>query len=233
MEAVGLIAAENFLIGYKAWNECCPPFSYCLIPGKVLGIWLLEESTAVFVAAVRIVVFDSKHAMPRRAGIGSRICINMSATRAGASVPPRRAVFPQGGTTLTALSGALLVVDIIQFAATMANQDVFRVTRVIGNKIAGKQVYRKSTSIAVCCLDPKKVFDRNVTVTKERAVGSIGGADLLSQRLNQRTRGRAIGFQIQVFNLFANNPRSHWIDVKSLHVATELDWLQAEVCRRP
>jgi hypothetical protein len=37
-----------------------------------------------------------------------------------------------------ALSRALLVVDFIEFAATGANQNVFRVARVIGNEVAGK-----------------------------------------------------------------------------------------------
>src|SRR5258707_8335861 len=102
----------------------------------------------------------------------------MSAARAGAPIPPRRTVFLQGDITLAALSGTLLVVDFIQFTATGANQDVFRVTRVISNKITGEQVYRVFTPLAVCCLDPKEIFDRNVAVTKERAVSSVGSANL-------------------------------------------------------
>jgi hypothetical protein len=37
-----------------------------------------------------------------------------------------------------AFSRALLVVDIIEFAATGANQNVLRVARVISNEVAGK-----------------------------------------------------------------------------------------------
>ena len=93
MEPVSLIATENFLIRYKTWNECCPPFSYGVILGEVLSVWFFEESSSMFVAAVRIVIFDGKHAMPRRTGMEARICVDMSAVLAFAPVPPRRTVF--------------------------------------------------------------------------------------------------------------------------------------------
>src|SRR5712691_7274545 len=118
MESVRLISTKNVLIRDEIGNECSPLFSDRLKAGKVLSIWLLEKSTSMFVTAMRIVIFDCEHAMPRRTGIRPRISIEMSTARAGAPVSSRGTVFSQRSIAMTALSRSFAVGDFVQFAAT-------------------------------------------------------------------------------------------------------------------
>src|SRR5713101_1216258 len=138
MQSVSLIAAQNFLIGHKAWNKCSPLFNYFIISGEVLSIRLLEKSSSVFVTAARVMIFDSKHTMTRGAGLRHRVGIYVSTARTGAPVSPRRTVFHQRYVAVTASSGVLRIADVVDLAASGANEYVLRMPRIIGDKVARK-----------------------------------------------------------------------------------------------
>jgi hypothetical protein len=122
---------------------------------------------------------------------------------------------------VTASPGPLAIVDFVQLAAARTNQNMSWMARIVGDKIAGKQVYRVLASLTVDRLDPEEIFDRNIAISIEAAIGSVGRTNLDRQRLDERTGRPAIVVQIQMLDLLSNDPRCHGIDIETLHITSD------------
>ena len=95
--------------------------------------------------------------------------------------------------------------------------------RIRGNQVAGKQVEFVVAVIAnVDVLTHRKYLTGTVLVPVQRAVRQIKRtASLSDNRLSIRSASSRYAATIQVFDLLANDPRRHRIDIEPHDVATD------------
>jgi hypothetical protein len=155
-----------------------------------------------------------------------RVGVDMTARAAGAAVALRRSFDSQASVAVSALAGSTEVGNLVELTAVGTDQNVLRVSRVIGNEVAGEEIDVLAASCTVEHLDPQEILHRHVGIAVERASGAIAGADVALQRRQQRVGCLAVDAKIKVLDLFADDPRRHRVDIESEHVAADAVSLQ-------
>ena len=109
----------------------------------------------------------------------------------------------------------VFVLHLIKIAAFRTDKDIFRMTRICGHQISGKQINLSTAMNARRNLHPKKIFNMGVSCAAQGAFCSVKMADLGFKIKTQVPCGIGVTGKVQVFNLLFNNPKGHWIDVKT------------------
>lgn len=115
----------------------------------------------------------------------------------------------------------LQVGNFVEVSTGMTDQHVRRVPRVVREEVTRKQVNRHLASGAVDHLNPEEILDRDVVITVMRAVRAIGSADLAVEGSEELVGRRAVGHEVQVLDLFADDPGRHGIDVESQDITAD------------
>jgi hypothetical protein len=89
---------------------------------------------------------------------------------------------------------------------------------VFGKEVAWKQINILTAFGTLLGLDPKEVFDGGSSRTAEKALCSIEVAYFRLEIYQHTLRGPSVLPQINVFDLFPNDPVGHWVYVVTQNV---------------
>lgn len=109
--------------------------------------------------AATAVVFDGEHSVAGRACGRVGIGIDRSAFGTSTLTPFCRPFRDKLDTAGTAHTRMLAVLDAVQVAADGADKNVFRVSFIFGQEVAGEEVELVSTVSAGLLLHPEEIFD--------------------------------------------------------------------------
>ena len=221
MQPVRLVARRNGLIGHEARRELLPSPDRFFCAGQIVSVGLLEETSLVLRLTVRVVVLDGEQAVSEWTIGVSGIGVVMVAMPACATPPARGSGPLKRGPTGHAGPGPLAIVDLVEVAACRADQDILRVAPVLGQQIAREQIDGRPAGFAVEHLDPEKGLHGHVRIAVARAGGPVVPIDLGAKRVDERTGGPLVDRQVDMFDLLADNPGRHRVDVESIHVASD------------
>ena len=175
----------------------------------------------MFSLAPDIIVFDGEHAMLRWSAALARIDVGVPAARAvtpAAASGSRQAQLGAAGGARAELGATC---RLIEFTARRADDHILRVSPFRRQQIAGEQIECLTACRAVERLDPQERLHRHLGVAIEGAAGPIVCPELLMQCIDEILRGAPVCLDVEVFDLFTDDPGCHGVDVESLDVAPE------------
>ena len=221
MQPIGFVSGQNLLVGHEAGGKSSPPLGRVRHALKVLGVRLLEETALVPRLPFRVVVFDGEEAVLKGAAGFSGIDVGVSAAGAIATAPARGPGLAKQGSTRTAVAREAAVLYLVEVTASRAYQNVFGVSRVLGEKVARKQVERRSAGRAIEHLDPEEGFHGYIGVAVQGAGCPVIRIDIRAQVVDEGVGGSSVGRYVEVLDLLADDPGRHRVDIEALHVASD------------
>ena len=219
MQAIRFVAGRDVLVGDETDSHSPPALRGIGHAGEIVRVGLLEETAPVPGLSLGVVVLDREEAVVVRSGRLAGITVRMPAVGAIASVAPSGArllkLRPAGG----AGAGAFPVLDLVEVAAAGAHQYVPGMPAILGEQVARKQVERRAARFAVEDLDPEEGFDGYVLVPVQRTASPIVAVDLGAKCDDEAVGGSPELRNVEVIDLFADDPGGHGIDVEAIDVA--------------
>jgi len=113
------------------------------------------------------------------------------------------------------------VFDTVQIAAGSADENIFRMPPVFGEKVTGKQVEFAPAAAAGLLFHPEEILDVRLLGAAFQTAGTVEWPDAFLQVMGELFRRGAIFGQVQVLDLPVHDPVCHRVDVVTGHVAAK------------
>ena len=221
MEPVRLVAFRNDIVGNKLHTQRGqPPFRF-RCPCQILGVRFLEEPSVVRPDALRIGVFDGEHPVAQRPTIPGRHPVLLAAMGTRQPATGHRSIHAKLDPAASAPARSVDRIHLGQLATGMADEDIPRMPAILSEEIAGEQVDILSAAIAAQDLDPEEILHRHRIRAVNNATRGVEVSNLLLERRPQAGCRGAVGIEINVVELLADDPPRHRIDVETEDLAAQ------------
>ena len=221
VQPVGFVSGQNLLVRDETGGGLSPPLHSVSHASNVLGVGFLEETALVTRFPLRVVVLDGEKAVLKGVSGFSGVDVGVAAVGAGTTSPACGSGLGQAGSTCRAISRACAVVDLVEIAASRTDQDILRMTPILGEKVAREEIEGHPAGFAVEQLDPQKGLHGYVGVAVAGAGCPVIFTDLCPQASDESRGCPFIGRNVKVLDLLADDPRRHRVYIEALHGASE------------
>lgn len=129
--------------------------------------------------------------------------------------------FGRKGCVANAGARVVWIRNFVQVAAGVADKNIGRVPRVLGEHIAGEQIEALGAGRAGAGLDPEEILDVGIGTSGHWATSLVEATDFTRQVRDELLGGLLIGGKIEGLDLFADNPCGHWINICADDITTK------------